>query len=325
MFSSWLRKNPKPAEPSAPKLSGPPAGGPPPGGPKLTSSGPPSTSAGGGNAVVSSIVLTTSASSSSNRPRRSSHPERSSTAVLEAHAQLLNLRHVDAALLETQLQHLDAAKLDAVLAAHKLLQEVFDPVAAITIQRHARGRLLRHKLATSWFGRQKRPDTQDAATRPSEAAAVEQLPSAFQGCLVFGALNMDLKAEANTHWPKAGTTTVGEFYASPGGKGANEAVAVACLGVCAHLVGRVGNDEMGRLLVDHLRSDAKLRGALDTSRLTIDDAHSTGVAVQLVTSMDKQKSTVICQGANDRVGDDEVRRPIGILHPRRPSCDRCDP
>ncbi len=89
----------------------------------------------------------------------------------------------------------------------------------------------------------------------------------FARCMVFGALNMDLmvractspaprphlartsphltgmsrvlQACAPTAWPQPGTTISGSFFPSPGGKGANEAVAVARLGVPTSLVGRV--------------------------------------------------------------------------------------
>ena len=67
-------------------------------------------------------------------------------------------------------------------------------------------------------------------------------------CLVLGAINLDLKGEVGHHpWPQEGTsvTDVGTFASAPGGKGANEAVAVAKLGVPVYLVGRVGEDELG--------------------------------------------------------------------------------
>jgi len=50
-------------------------------------------------------------------------------------------------------------------------------------------------------------------------------------------------------------------------------------------VGRVGDDEMGRLLIDHLRGEAQpFARCLHTERLLVDPESSTGVAVQLVTS-----------------------------------------
>ena len=61
----------------------------------------------------------------------------------------------------------------------------------------------------------------------------ESLASEAHRCLVFGSLNMDLHAVTGQKWPRAGhivTLTHGHFVANPGGKGANEAVALARLG-----------------------------------------------------------------------------------------------
>ena len=97
-------------------------------------------------------------------------------------------------------------------------------------------------------------------------------------CLVFGSLNMDLKAETFNRIADGSSSTTGIFSASPGGKGANEAVALARLGVSTILIGRVGIDEMGSVLLSRLSA---VEG-LDTSRVARDPAVSTGVAVQLV-------------------------------------------
>ena len=57
---------------------------------------------------------------------------------------------------------------------------------------------------------------------------------------------MDLKAEADGVWPAGNATAAGNFSFSPGGKGGNEAVAVARLGVQTSLIARVGNDDYGK-------------------------------------------------------------------------------
>ena len=194
------------------------------------------------NAVISSIAPTSYARVPRLSRRGSSRsPEgQSSQRVLDALAQLLVLRNLDGGILESELRGMDATRLEALLEALKAVQDTFSPVAALTIQRHVRGwqqRTQHHPTRQLETGRR-----QLGVARRGSAQELE-LPSACQRCLVFGALNMDLKAEADTVWPKAGTTTVGKFFAQPGGKGANEAVALACLGVRAHLIGRVGDDE----------------------------------------------------------------------------------
>ena len=64
--------------------------------------------------------------------------------------------------------------------------------------------------------------------------------------VVVGSINMDLVALAR-HIPAAGETVLGTgFRTNPGGKGANQAVAVARLGYPVAMVGMVGADDMGR-------------------------------------------------------------------------------
>ena len=71
---------------------------------------------------------------------------------------------------------------------------------------------------------------------------------------------MDMMATAKGEWPRSNATTMGDFAAHPGGKGANEAVALARLGVGVAMVGRVGADPQGERLKDHLE-----REGVDTS------------------------------------------------------------
>lgn len=103
-------------------------------------------------------------------------------------------------------------------------------------------------------------------------------------CIVLGGVNMDLKAEAAGEWPTGNSMAVGTFSYSPGGKGGNEAVAVARLGVPVTLVGRVGRDEYGQELAEA----ARLEG-VDVTGLSHDDEEATGVAVQIVTRDDRKK------------------------------------
>ena len=70
--------------------------------------------------------------------------------------------------------------------------------------------------------------------------------------LVFGSLNADLFFRVK-NLPKAGETLLCPSYKiQPGGKGANQAVAAACLGGRVEMIGSVGNDLFSALVIDGL-------------------------------------------------------------------------
>ncbi len=70
--------------------------------------------------------------------------------------------------------------------------------------------------------------------------------------VVFGSLNADMVFPV-AQLPRAGETVIGEHYHFvPGGKGANQAVAAARAGAETRMVGRVGEDGFGDLLIHGL-------------------------------------------------------------------------
>ncbi|HRU42480.1 MAG TPA: PfkB family carbohydrate kinase, partial [Candidatus Diapherotrites archaeon] len=69
---------------------------------------------------------------------------------------------------------------------------------------------------------------------------------------VVGSLNMDL-VTYTSRMPAAGETIIGKsFRQIPGGKGANQAAAIAKLGAEVKMIGCVGCDGMGTALLDSL-------------------------------------------------------------------------
>lgn len=69
---------------------------------------------------------------------------------------------------------------------------------------------------------------------------------------VLGSINMDMVANV-PYMPKSGETlSADKFYTNPGGKGANQAVAIAKLGGEVKMIGKVGNDAFGAPLKAHL-------------------------------------------------------------------------
>ncbi len=72
--------------------------------------------------------------------------------------------------------------------------------------------------------------------------------------VVVGSINMDLVCETEHH-PEPGQTVMGTSFApNPGGKGANQAVAVARLRSPSILLGAVGDDSFGHELCTTLES-----------------------------------------------------------------------
>ena len=64
--------------------------------------------------------------------------------------------------------------------------------------------------------------------------------------VVVGSINTDL-VSLTERIPNVGETVLGsDFRIHPGGKGANQAVAVARLGYPVRMIGRVGTDSFGR-------------------------------------------------------------------------------
>ena len=71
---------------------------------------------------------------------------------------------------------------------------------------------------------------------------------------VVGSLNMDIAATLNA-FPQAGETVAAQsVLVNPGGKGANQAAAIAKLGGDCTMIGKVGNDAYGAMLRDNLSS-----------------------------------------------------------------------
>jgi ribokinase len=70
--------------------------------------------------------------------------------------------------------------------------------------------------------------------------------------VVVGSINMDLVVHTHTIPVPGQTVTGAGFETTPGGKGANQAVAVARLGYPVHMVGAVGEDVFGQALLDNL-------------------------------------------------------------------------
>jgi len=120
--------------------------------------------------------------------------------------------------------------------------------------------------------------------------------------LVVGSINMDMVVRCD-RIPAPGETVCGHqgLLTSPGGKGANQAVAAARMGGKVAMIGAVGTDAFGGQLLHALAGEG-----IDTSAVTIIDDQATGVAAILVDAHG-DNAIAVAGGANCAVtADDHV-------------------
>ena len=118
--------------------------------------------------------------------------------------------------------------------------------------------------------------------------------------LVVGSLNMDLVIQT-PRYPKYGENLFGsDFNTYPGGKGANQAVAAARLGANVKMIGRVGTDAFGNILIQTVT-----QSGVDTSYLSRDEQAATGVALIIVDSYG-QNTIVVANGANGKITPEDI-------------------
>ncbi len=125
--------------------------------------------------------------------------------------------------------------------------------------------------------------------------------------VVIGSVNIDLVVKTS-RTPNAGETIHGEdFNIFPGGKGANQAAAVAKLGGHVNMVGRVGDDAFGPGLVENL---AKLGVGIE--RLRVEKGLSSGTALIIVDDQGENRIIVI-PGANKKVAPEDVNLALPMI------------
>jgi ribokinase len=124
--------------------------------------------------------------------------------------------------------------------------------------------------------------------------------------VVVGSINADLVAKVN-EIPLAGETVLGsDFQIHPGGKGANQAVAVGRLGYPVFMIGKVGSDAFGEQL------KAGLSGAGVDIRAVETVETASGVALISVSSRG-ENCIVVAPGANALVAPADIDANLELI------------
>jgi ribokinase len=117
---------------------------------------------------------------------------------------------------------------------------------------------------------------------------------------VLGSLNMDISVTVS-RLPAPGVTVLGSAARfTPGGKGANQAVAAARLGAGVRMAGCVGDDDFGRRLLAALRAEG-----VDAGATRVVPGVPTGLAM-IAVDESGENLIVVAPGANHQVSSPDV-------------------
>lgn len=120
---------------------------------------------------------------------------------------------------------------------------------------------------------------------------------------VVGSINIDQTVTAERIPLKGETLPGGDLRYIPGGKGANQAVAMAKLGAQVEMFGCVGDDENGRKMVANLSANG-----VETGHIKVAAGVPTGIAI--ITVGENDNTIIVVEGANglvDRAYIDSVK------------------
>ncbi|NMO97333.1 ribokinase [Paenibacillus lemnae] len=123
---------------------------------------------------------------------------------------------------------------------------------------------------------------------------------------VVGSSSMDLVVTSAKR-PGAGETVLGEsFKTVPGGKGANQAVAAARLGAEVTMIGCVGDDHLGQVILDNFKANGVYTAYVEpVTGVESGTAH--------IVLAEGDNSIVVVKAANDRISPGYVDKAIQAI------------
>lgn len=127
---------------------------------------------------------------------------------------------------------------------------------------------------------------------------------------VLGSFVMDLIV-GTKRFPERGETVLGEtFTTAPGGKGANQAVQMALLGLDVSFQGKLGDDAFGKILLESARD-----AGVNVDRVLLNGSFSAVGNVQIETREDgsNENRIIVVPGANMEINDNEIADLSSVL------------
>ena len=116
---------------------------------------------------------------------------------------------------------------------------------------------------------------------------------------VVGSINIDMTVTAE-RIPLKGETLMGDNISYiPGGKGANQAVAMAKLGAEVEMFGCVGDDENGKKMIDNMKNHG-----IKTDNIKVLEGVPTGIA--MITIGENDNTIIVVPGANGKVDKEYI-------------------
>jgi ribokinase len=119
---------------------------------------------------------------------------------------------------------------------------------------------------------------------------------------VVGSLNADVTVRVGSIPGEGETVLAAGAAVFAGGKGANQALQAARLGARVRMVGRVGRDPLGELVVGSLTA-----AGVDIGGVAADGKETTGLATILIERSGTNR-IVVAPGANERLSPEDVER-----------------
>ena len=124
--------------------------------------------------------------------------------------------------------------------------------------------------------------------------------------LTVGSINMDILMYGVPKLAGFGETiSYSNYSLKPGGKGENQAIALAKFGMDSHLVATIGDDEYGKIILSNLKHHG-----VDTTHVLSSPNVKTGLASIVIEEGTARYAAYVAQGGNDHITGEQVEKAL---------------